>query len=1270
MSGNSWLADKIKCENSLLLLNYLVRNGSERVVTSAREHIYDLRSLENYSFMDENGKDQGINVRHKVRELIDFIQDDDKVRDERKKAKKNKDKYIGMSSDAMGGRFGGYSDKYNDSRYDDRNWYSESSRGGNNYEDEYPYDGEKEDSDHESGYNSSARRYYDKERTSPSRTTPTGTASSSSVEVKKQSNPISVKSPTKQQPATKPSKKIDMGAAANFGKSSELGINSPTHKSSHDEDLFSPNNNTAAATKGGDLLEDLFRTCPPAQSKPTSVDSVSLGDEFNPRADDNQEFGDFASAFGGENAPKPAVVKKEDEFADFSSAFLGAEVPPAPVSANANNLLLTNAPLASNDFGGPSPTINMFGSAIPVQTQAPAQDLLSDFSGLQLNTTPLNVDGGKSHTAFEENMRKLSRRLNTVERIASEREEKEVTELLRRILNDIPYCGVIQELMSGERNLRVFADEYAELLKSLFAVVKDNASETVEEFFLIHTNCDFVTESMEILLNGESLKANANLAVRILERMMENEEIFWAAFIDMSISVSCEEENPLQKLDKQSSMQRFIQLVVSVPERLANCLQGCVPEVFTRQIWSQKLTVRVLLALYSVGRINDLEDRQVFSTIFLGKLFSRVIVDFNFDKTSMALIESVRFLGGIAGEKDSMRRTVNEFIGNLTRNATEIYAMILLENGWNINGILGDILLQSEHWRFALLTKIPLFTMTKSSCVVKNLVTFLADVSDGEEHRFLQDLLEKVLNSWSNKFSIENTSIEQHIYITKFIILSVLHMKRMEKYQLKEDSVFLNAIKKKLYEGIPHHLQAMDPNMRAIGMITAEMVLNEIENIDEETKLNFEVEKMQKIDVNLIGELRKLADLSSEDQFSTLDVAKVIMKIENGGENTVEIVKEVAPKQKVPEIAVKVPEKIDEDDLDSDDDLIAYDMSNDVPLKETQAPKYLLDLQDALGDSENADRFEQSLAVATDLIYRQLPDNEVQLGINLLQMLLNLEEKTYCENFEGNRFSACVAICCVIPKEAADHVCKEFYSKQSNYSISNRILMLEILGETAKELSKIQKTEKHLKLSENRHDDENIVRKFTVNEPDSLKEAREVIQKRILAKTRRFASKTQSPAELGSINRFAGVAGYFFWPLLHGFGRDQLIMEAQAKLKLDTDNVLLTAFIKTLSVLMVSAQNCPGIQRFAKELFALGAVLRFHADAGVRLAVFQMIGSILMTVSVEMLQREFQEYLLELINWLTERVGNNVVKKDPDEECKNLARHLLVFCTNVLKELN
>lgn len=41
-------------------------------------------------------------VRQKTKDLIDFIQDDDRLREERKKAKKNKDKYIGMSGELAG----------------------------------------------------------------------------------------------------------------------------------------------------------------------------------------------------------------------------------------------------------------------------------------------------------------------------------------------------------------------------------------------------------------------------------------------------------------------------------------------------------------------------------------------------------------------------------------------------------------------------------------------------------------------------------------------------------------------------------------------------------------------------------------------------------------------------------------------------------------------------------------------------------------------------------------------------------------------------------------------------------------------------------------------------------------------------------------------------------------------------------------------------------------------------------------------------------------
>ena len=75
------------------------------------------------------GKDQGINIRHKVTDMIDFIQDDDRLREERKKAKKNKDKYVGMSSSAMGGGYGGSGGWGSDSSWQD-NWPRGGSGGG------------------------------------------------------------------------------------------------------------------------------------------------------------------------------------------------------------------------------------------------------------------------------------------------------------------------------------------------------------------------------------------------------------------------------------------------------------------------------------------------------------------------------------------------------------------------------------------------------------------------------------------------------------------------------------------------------------------------------------------------------------------------------------------------------------------------------------------------------------------------------------------------------------------------------------------------------------------------------------------------------------------------------------------------------------------------------------------------------------------------------------------------------------------------------------
>ena len=89
----------------MLLLDYLVKHGSERVITTTRDHLYDLRALEHFTHVDDKGKDQGINVRQRAKDLLSLITDDAFLREERKKAKKNRDKYVGVGSEGSRYKF-------------------------------------------------------------------------------------------------------------------------------------------------------------------------------------------------------------------------------------------------------------------------------------------------------------------------------------------------------------------------------------------------------------------------------------------------------------------------------------------------------------------------------------------------------------------------------------------------------------------------------------------------------------------------------------------------------------------------------------------------------------------------------------------------------------------------------------------------------------------------------------------------------------------------------------------------------------------------------------------------------------------------------------------------------------------------------------------------------------------------------------------------------------------------------------------------------------
>ncbi|AWO99786.1 putative clathrin interactor 1-like [Scophthalmus maximus] len=342
---------------ALLLLAYLIRNGSERVVTSAREHIYDLRSLENYHFIDENGKDQGINVRQKVKEMVEFVQDDDRLREERKKAKKNKDKYIGVSSDSMGGGGGGIgggiANELDRSKWDE-DW--DKSKGAFPFSEKLGEISDKIGSTIDDTLN----KFRKKERDdSPDRISDNEEDRASrngrleTVEFKDEEETITTKSiqitqatettttTTRKRSGATSSKTLDLGAAAHY-----TGDKSPEEKSSGRQssssglaDLLSinPTSNQSTSTGGSsDLISGFADFSSPAASAslPTSTAAVS--------SNGNGEFGDWNAfstnppASSGSAPPLPVT----DMFCSVQSPSAPAlNTVPVPPSAELFDLM-------------------------------------------------------------------------------------------------------------------------------------------------------------------------------------------------------------------------------------------------------------------------------------------------------------------------------------------------------------------------------------------------------------------------------------------------------------------------------------------------------------------------------------------------------------------------------------------------------------------------------------------------------------------------------------------------------------------------------------------------------------------------------------------------------------------------------------------------------------------------------------------------------------------------------------------------------------------
>jgi epsin len=72
----------------------LLHAGSENVVIYFRDNIYIIKTLKEFQYVDEDGKDQGANVRQKAKDITNLLQDESRLRDERRSRAHMRDRMI------------------------------------------------------------------------------------------------------------------------------------------------------------------------------------------------------------------------------------------------------------------------------------------------------------------------------------------------------------------------------------------------------------------------------------------------------------------------------------------------------------------------------------------------------------------------------------------------------------------------------------------------------------------------------------------------------------------------------------------------------------------------------------------------------------------------------------------------------------------------------------------------------------------------------------------------------------------------------------------------------------------------------------------------------------------------------------------------------------------------------------------------------------------------------------------------------------------------
>uniref|UniRef100_A0A3B4GQS9 Telomere length regulation protein TEL2 homolog n=1 Tax=Pundamilia nyererei TaxID=303518 RepID=A0A3B4GQS9_9CICH len=493
--------------------------------------------------------------------------------------------------------------------------------------------------------------------------------------------------------------------------------------------------------------------------------------------------------------------------------------------------------------------------------------------------------------------------------------------------------------------------------------------------------------------------------------------------------------------------------------------------------------------------------------------------------------------------------------------------------------IIGNLVLTNKKAQFVITHKLLLLQYKYETRVLRIILGYLA--ADRDRRPLLIQVLRSVSQAWANSSAVKHTPLEQQLYVSKALLLSVsLYTDRLNSS--------LSELLQCMLGGMQTHLDSNVVRIRHMGMVIGEYLSSRMDING--TKLKFEYDQDEETR-ELLSLLAPGASDGPQETAETAESAQNASQTTSGAQAL----------------------KTDPDsDLDSDDELTPYDMSGDQEISKASPPRYLRDCLEILISSEDPVRVELSLKAAESLV-RKNSFAAREISVQMSKVLLHMDDKYNINGFLYLRQATMVALTVTDCIPVAHYLTTEFYSL--NYSLRQRLDILEVLALAAQELSKPVTEKKAASISSA------TTAESTPYPGDNPVHWQQVVEKRIQSKTKRLTKVLPATP-----NRYAPNIC-----LIH-----------------DT-------------FLLVTTWYWAAAQMGCALLDFVWAV-RYHADQYVRGVLFAVC-SVFLSMPSQNLLVDISDQLFETRSWLAD-----VAEGDPDADCRSLAVQSLVLLDKSLKK--